>query len=164
MLLPGVATLIPLFQIASQLQILDTYLVMILVYGAYGVPFGIWIMKGFYEAIPKALEDAAAVDGAGVLQTLIYIIIPISLPGLVAVFLINFVFNWNDFLTGLVLLSSNDMKTAPVGLFDLQNELEGNNNELLNAASILIMMPGLVVFILVRKVFLRGLFEGIVKG
>ncbi len=164
MLLPGITNLIPLYRIASDLGILNTYLVMILVYGTYGIPFGIWIMKGFYETIPRVLEEAAAVDGATPLHTLVYIIIPVSLPGLVSVFLINFVFNWNDFLAALVLLRSTDMKTATVGLFDFQSQLEGNNNELLAAASILIMIPGLIIFLIARRAFLRGMIEGAVKG
>ncbi len=164
MLLPGLTNLIPLFKLASDLGILDSYLVMILVYGSFGIPFGIWIMKGFYETIPKAMEEAAAVDGATPLQALIYVIVPMSLPGLASVFLINFVYNWNDFLTALVLLSSTAMKTATVGLFDFQNQLTGNNNELLNAASILIMIPGIIIFIIARKAFLQGMVEGAVKG
>jgi ABC-type glycerol-3-phosphate transport system permease component len=164
MLLPGITNLIPLYRIASDLGILNTYFVMIIVYGTYGIPFGIWIMKGFYETIPRVLEEAAAVDGATPLHTLLYIIIPVSLPGLVSVFLINFVFNWNDFLTALVLLRSTDMKTATVGLFDFQSQLTGNNNELLAAASILIMIPGLIIFLIARKAFLRGMTEGAVKG
>jgi multiple sugar transport system permease protein len=164
MLLPGLTNLIPLFKLASDLGILDTYLVMILVYGTFGIAFGIWIMKGFYETIPKEMEEAAAVDGASPWQALIYVIIPMSLPGLVAVFLINFVYNWNDFLTALILLSSTPMKTATVGLFDFQNQLTGNNNELLNAASILIMIPGIIIFLIARKAFLQGMVEGAVKG
>jgi ABC-type glycerol-3-phosphate transport system permease component len=164
MLLPGLTNLIPLFKLASDLGILDSYLVMILVYGTFGIPFGIWIMKGFYETIPKAMEEAAAVDGATPIQALLYVIIPMSLPGLASVFLINFVYNWNDFLTALVLLSSTAMKTATVGLFDFQNQLTGNNNELLNAASILIMIPGIFIFIIARKAFLQGMVEGAVKG
>ena len=164
MMLPGITNLIPLFRIASDLGIRDTYLVMILVYGAFGIPFGIWVMKGFYSSIPRELEEAAFVDGANPLQALLYVIVPISLPGLTAVFLTNFVFNWNDFLTALVLLSSTDMKTATVGLFDFQNQLTGNNNELLNAASILIMIPGIIIFLIARKAFFRGMIEGAVKG
>lgn len=164
MLLPGITTLIPLYRIASDLHILDTYLLMILVYGAIGIPFGIWVMRGFYQTVPRELEEAAAVDGATIWQTLIHIVIPLSLPGIVAVFLVNFVFNWNDFLTALVLLRSTDMKTATIGLFDFQNQLEGNNNELLAAASILIMIPGVVIFLLTRRAFLRGMLEGAVKG
>lgn len=164
MLLPGITNLIPLYRIASDVGILDTYLVMILVYGTYGIPFGIWIMKGFYETIPKVLEEAAAVDGANVLQALRHIVIPMSLPGLTSVFLINFVFNWNDFLTALVLLRSTAMKTATVGLFDFQSQLEGNNSELLAAASILIMIPGVIIFLIARRAFLQGMVEGAVKG
>ncbi len=164
MMLPGITNLIPLFRIASELGIRDTYLVMILVYGAFGIPFGIWVMKGFFSSIPRELEEAAFVDGANPVQALLFVIIPISLPGLTAVFLTNFVFNWNDFLTALVLLSSTDMKTATVGLFDYQNQLTGNNNELLNAASVLIMIPGIFIFLLARKAFFRGMIEGAVKG
>lgn len=164
MLLPGITSLIPLYRIASDLQILNTYLIMVLVYGTYGIPFGIWIMKGFYETIPKVLEEAAAVDGANPLQALVHIVIPMSLPGLASVFLINFVFNWNDFLTALVLLRSTEMKTATVGLFDFQSQLEGNNSELLAAASILIMIPGIIIFLIARKAFLQGMVEGAVKG
>lgn len=164
MLLPGITNLIPLYRIASDLGILDTYLVVILVYGTYGIPFGIWLMKAFYESIPAELEEAAAVDGAAALQTLRYIVIPMSLPGLVSVFLLNFVFNWNDFLTALVLLRSTDMKTATVGLFDFQSQLEGNNSELLAAASVLIMIPGLIIFLIARGAFLRGMIEGAIKG
>jgi ABC-type glycerol-3-phosphate transport system permease component len=164
MLLPGITTLIPLYRIASDLGILNTYFVVIMIYGAYGIPFGIWIMKGFYESIPKVLEEAAWVDGASPLQTLFYVIIPTSLPGLTAVFLINFVFNWNDFLTALIMLRSTEMKTATVGLFDFQNQLSGNNSELLAAASILIMAPGVIIFLIARKAFLRGMIEGAVKG
>jgi ABC-type glycerol-3-phosphate transport system permease component len=164
MLLPGITNLIPLYRIASYLRILNTYLVMILVYGTYGIPFGIWIMKGFYETIPKVLEEAAAIDGASPLQALWYIVVPMSLPGLASVFLINFVFNWNDFLTALVLLRSTDMKTATVGLFDFQSQLTGNNNELLAAASILIMVPGIIMFLIARKAFLQGMIEGAIKG
>lgn len=164
MMLPGITTLIPLYRIASDLGILDTYFVVIMIYGAYGIPFGIWIMKGFYETIPKVLEEAAWVDGASPFQALFYIIIPMSLPGLTAVFLINFVFNWNDFLTALIMLRSTDMKTATVGLFDFQNQLSGNNSELLAAASILIMAPGIIIFLVARKAFLRGMIEGAVKS
>lgn len=164
MMLPGLTNLIPLYKLASDLGILDTYLIMILVYGAYGIPFGIWIMKGFYESIPRVLEEAAAVDGATPFQTLLHVIVPISAPGLIAVFLINFVYNFNDFLTALVLLSSTAMKTATVGLFDFQNQLTGNQNELLNAACVLIMIPGIILFLFARRAFLQGMVEGAVKG
>lgn len=164
MMLPGLTNLIPLYKIASDLQIRDTYLVMILTYAAYGLPFGIWVLKSFFESIPRELEEAAAVDGAGPFQALWRIVVPIATPGLVSVFLLNFVYNWNDFLTALILLSSTNMKTATVGLFDFQNQLSGNDNELLAAACVIIMIPGILLFLIARKAFFQSMVEGAVKG
>lgn len=179
-MLPGIVNLIPLYRLSSDLLrvvpnavtvIADVsarqfvnYLLVIAVYGAFGIPFGVWVMKSFYDSIPRELEEAAYVDGATTWQALMRVIIPISLPGLVAVFLTNFVFNWNDFLTASVLIRSDELKTATVGLLDFQNQLTGNNSELLNAASILIMIPGIVIFLLARNAFFRGFIEGAVKG
>ncbi len=164
LLLPGLTNLIPLYKLASDLGLLDSYLIMIAIYSAYGVPFGIWVMKSFIERIPRELQEAAAVDGASPLQIMGYIVLPLARPGLVAVFLFNFVYNWNDFLTALIMLSSTAMKTATVGLFDFQNQLTGNENELLAAACVIIMLPGLVVFLIARKTFMRAMLEGAVKG
>ncbi|MCX7938484.1 MAG: carbohydrate ABC transporter permease [Anaerolineae bacterium] len=164
MMLPGLTNLIPLYRIASDLDLRDTYIIMILVYAAYGIPFGTWVMVGFFRGIPTDLEEAAKVDGATPFQAFWFVVLPLSAPGLTAVFITNFVYNWNDFLAALVLLSSTAMKTAMVGLFDFQNQLTGNNNELLVAACVLIMMPGVVLFVLFRKAFLRGMLEGALKG
>ncbi|NJK80913.1 MAG: carbohydrate ABC transporter permease [Chloroflexaceae bacterium] len=164
LMLPNLTNLIPLYKLASDLQLRDTYLIMILVYASYGVPLGIWIMKGFFESIPRELEEAAAVDGAGLWTMLWRIIIPLALPGLTSVMIINFVYNWNDFLTALILLSSTAMKTATVGLFDFQNQLSGNDNELLAAACVIIMLPGILIFLVARNAFLEGIAEGAVKG
>lgn len=160
MLLPGITNLIPLFKIASDLGLLSTYLLLIVVYGAYGVPFGVWVMKAFYESIPPDLEEAAAVDGATVLQTLWYVLVPLAMPGIAAVFLLNIVFNWNDFLTAQMLIQRTAMKTAVVTLFDFQSQLDGNNSELLAAAAILIMLPGLLIFLIARRMFLRAVLGG----
>jgi ABC-type glycerol-3-phosphate transport system permease component len=179
-MLPGIVNLIPLYRLSSDVlravpngvtfvgdvsaRQAVNYLLVIAVYGAFGIPFGVWVMKSFYDSIPRELEEAAYVDGATTWQALMWVIIPISLPGLVAVFLTNFVFNWNDFLTASILIRSDELKTATVGLLDFQNQLTGNNSELLNAASILIMIPGIVIFLLARNAFFRGFIEGAVKG
>lgn len=179
-MLPGIVNLIPLYRLASDLlgsvpngvtlfgdtsaRQFVNYLLVIGVYGAFGIPFGVWVMKSFYDSIPRELEEAAAVDGATPWVALLTVIIPISLPGLVAVFLTNFVFNWNDFLTAALLIRSDELKTATVALLDFQNQLTGNNSELLNAASILIMIPGILIFLLARNAFFRGFVEGAVKG
>ena len=164
MMLPAITNLIPLYKIASDLKILNTYFVMIVIFGAYGIPLSIWIMKGFFESIPLVLEEAAAIDGATPLQTFIKIVLPISAPGLLATLLINFVYNWNNFIMPLFMLTKSDMKTATVGLFDFQHALEGNQDELLAAATVVIMVPAILLFISLRKYFLQGMVEGAVKG
>ncbi|NBD35263.1 MAG: ABC transporter permease subunit [Chloroflexi bacterium] len=164
MMLPQITNLIPLYKMASDLKLLNTYIVMIVILGGYGVPLGIWTMKGFFESIPVALEEAAAIDGASPFQTLWRVVIPISAPGLLATFLINFVYNWNNFITPLFMLTKTEMKTATVGLYDFQHALEGNQDELLAAACVIIMAPAIALFIGLRRYFLEGMVEGAVKG
>lgn len=164
MMLPGVTNLIPLYKIASDLDLLNTYTIMILIFGAYGVPMGIWIMRGFFQSIPKELEEAAAIDGATPITAFIRVVLPITAPGIMATFLINFVLNWNNFFMPLVMISKSDMKTATVGLFDFQHALEGNQDELLAAACIVIMVPTIIMFAFSRKYLMQGMVEGAVKG
>ncbi|MCU0491387.1 MAG: carbohydrate ABC transporter permease [Chloroflexaceae bacterium] len=164
MMLPGLTNLIPLYKLASDLEIRDTYFLMIITYAAYGIPFGIWVMKNFFESIPRELEEAAAVDGATPFQGFLRVVVPIAVPGLISVFLLNFVYNWNDFLTALLLLSSTEMKTATVGLFDFQNQLAGNESELLAASCVIIMLPGIALFLAARRAFFQSMVEGAVKG
>jgi len=164
MMLPALTNLIPLYKLASDLKLLNTYPLMITIFGAYGVPLSIWIMKGFFDSIPVSLEEAAAIDGATPLGTFFRVVLPISAPGLLATFLINFVFNWNNFIMPLFMLTRSEMKMATVGLFDFQHALEGNQDELLAAACVVIMTPAIVLFIALRKYFLQGMVEGAVKG
>lgn len=164
MMLPGITNLIPLYKIASDLKLLNTYTIMILIFGAYGVPLGIFLMKGFFQSIPKELEEAAAIDGATPVMAFIRVVLPITAPGIMATFLINFVYNWNNFFMPLVMISSTSMKTATVGLFDFQHALEGNQDELLAAACIVIMIPTILMFIASRKYLMQGMVEGAVKG
>lgn len=164
MMLPGITNLIPLYKIASDLELLNTYTIMILIFGAYGVPLGIWIMKGFFESIPRELEEAAAIDGATPVTAFLRVILPITAPGIIATFLINFVLNWNNFFMPLVMISKSEMKTATVGLFDFQHALEGNQDELLAAACIVIMIPTIIMFAFSRKYLMQGMVEGAVKG
>lgn len=164
MMLPQITNLIPLYKMASDLDLLNTYTVMIVILGGYGIPLGIWTMKGFFESIPVALEESAAIDGATPVQTFFRVVLPISAPGLLATFLINFVYNWNNFITPLFMLTKTEMKTATVGLFDFQHALEGNQDELLAAACVVIMVPAILLFIALRRYFLEGMVEGAVKG
>ncbi len=164
MMLPGLVAIIPLYKLASDLKLLNTYALLIMVFGAYGVPLSIWILKGFFESIPLVLEEAAAIDGATPVQTFFLIVLPLTTPGLIATLLIDFVYSWNNFFTPLVLTTKTEMKMATVGLFDFQHVLEGTQDELLAAACVVIMVPAIVLFLIMREYFMRGMVEGAVKG
>ena len=164
MMLPALTNMIPLYKIASDLKLLNTYTIMIVILGAYGIPLGIWIMKGFFESIPKELEEAAYIDGATPFQAFWRVVVPISSPGLVATFLINLVYNWNNFFTPLVMINKAEMNMATVGLYTFQHTLEGNQDELLAAGCVIIMIPTIILFIAMRRYFMEGMVEGAVKG
>lgn len=164
MMLPALTNIIPIFKLASDLNLLNTYALMIMVFGAYGIPLSIWIMKSFFESVPRVLEEAAAIDGATPIQAFLRVVLPVTTPGLIATLLINFVYSWNNFFTPLILINKTSMKMATVGLFDFQHVLEGNQDELLAAACVVIMVPAVILFILLRDYFMRGMVEGAVKG
>ncbi len=164
MMLPQLTNMVPLYKISSDLKLLNTYGLMILIFGSFGVPLAVFILKGFFESIPRVLEEAAFIDGATPMQGFIHVVFPIASPGLFATLLINFVYSWNNFFTPLIMITKTNMKMATVGLYDFQHALEGNQDELLAAACVVIMVPAIILFLAARKYFLRGIVEGAVKG
>lgn len=161
MLIPGLTNLLPLYRMASDWRLLNTNEIMVAVYLAGGLPFSIWIIRSFFDAIPVELEEAAQIDGATPLGALWYVTIPLALPGLFAAFLLNFVDTWNEFLAAVVLAVQD--KTATVGLYDFQSSFEIAYN-VWAAAAIVIVIPVLVVFLALRRTFFRAMLEGALKG
>jgi multiple sugar transport system permease protein len=161
MLIPGLTNLLPLYRMASDWDLLNTNQFMVAIYVAGGLPFSIWIVRSFFESIPLELEEAAMIDGCNSLQSLWYVVMPLALPGLFAAFLLNFVDTWNEFLAAVVLSIQN--KTATVGLYDFQSSFEIAYN-VWAAAAIVILIPVLVVFLALRRVFFRAMLEGALKG
>lgn len=164
LMLPQLTNMVPLYKVASDLKLLNTYGLMIAVFGAYGIPLAVFIMKGFFDSIPRVLEEAAFIDGASPFQAFWQVVVPVAAPGLIATLLINFVYSWNNFFTPLILITRTEMKMATVGLFDFQHVLEGNQDELLAAGCVVVMIPAIVLFLATRKYFLEGIVEGAVKG
>jgi multiple sugar transport system permease protein len=162
-MIPGLTNLVPLYRIASDLKLLSTHEFIIAVYTAGGLPFTIWIVKSFFDAIPLELEEAALIDGCTPLQALRYVIMPLAAPGLLAAFLLMFVDTWNEFLAAVVLLSRNTMKTATVGLYDYQTSFE-TAYHVWTAACILILVPVLILFLALRRTFFRAMLQGALKG
>lgn len=163
MMIPGLTNLIPLYRMASDLQLLSTNTAMIAVYVGGGLPFSIWITKAFFDSIPRELEEAALIDGATPLTALWRIVVPLAIPGLFAAFLLNFVDTWNEFLAAVVLLSRVTSKTATVGLLDFQSQFEVAYH-VQAAGCVIIALPVVVLFLLTRKIFFQAMLEGSLKG
>jgi ABC-type glycerol-3-phosphate transport system permease component len=162
-MIPTLTNLVALYRMASQLDLLNTNFVMIAIYLATGLPFGIWILKASIDAIPTEVEEAALIDGCGPLGVIRNIVIPLALPGLITTFLMEFVFYWNEFLIAVIMLSNNVMKTATIGLLDFQRSYEVAYHVWM-AGSVIIIAPVLITFVVLRRQFFRAMLQGAVKG
>lgn len=161
---PYVTILISLYTLLRRLGMLNTYPALVLAFTAFSLPFSIWMMKGFCDTVPGELEDAARVDGASRLQTLYQIIIPVILPGIVAVALFTFLTAWNELLFALTLTSSPGMRTVPPGfVLTYIGEFQDRWPDLM-AASVVVSLPVVVLFTLFQRQLVRGLTAGAVKG
>jgi ABC-type sugar transport system permease subunit len=159
---PGIVIVIPLFIVLSRLGMIDTYPGLIAVYLSFVLPVAIWILKGFFEAIPPALEKAAAVDGASVLQTFRLVVLPISLPPLFAAAIFAFIESWNEFLFA-VILTRTQTKTIPIAISEFAGQYQTQVGQMLAAAA-LACVPVVVLAIIFRRAILLGFAEGAIKG
>jgi ABC-type glycerol-3-phosphate transport system permease component len=160
---PHILIVIPLFLIIRRMGLLNTHLALIIAYTAFALPFSIWLLRGFFEAIPEELEDAAAIDGASQLGTFHRIILPLAGPGIAAVTMFNFIRAWNEFLFALVFLQSHELFTLPLGLASFQEEYTFRWDLIMAGASI-ITLPVLFFFLLMQRFIVQGLLGGAVKG
>jgi ABC-type glycerol-3-phosphate transport system permease component len=163
MMIPSVATLVPVYVIMSRLQILDTYFVLILLYAVISMPITIWILKGFFEGIPIEIEEASRVDGCTRLQTLFRIVMPLSGPALAAASMFVFIEAWNDFVLAVTMTSSATMRTAQVHVWAAIGELGTDWGQLM-AGAWLANLPVILIFLLVQRQFVAELTAGALKG
>lgn len=159
---PGMVIIIPLFIALSRIGLTDTYIGLIVVYLSFVLPIVIWVLKGFFEAVPRELERAAAVDGASTLQTYRLVVLPISLPPLFAVGVFAFIEAWNEFFFAVILTQSN-AKTAPVVVAEFSGQYVSAYGQMV-AAAIIASIPVVVLAIVFRRYILEGFVEGAVKG
>jgi multiple sugar transport system permease protein len=161
-MLPGASVIIPLFQLLQKVALYDTHLGLILVHTALLLPFVIWLLYGFFLAIPREVEDAALIDGCSRMQALWKVILPLALPGIGATALFAFLGSWNEFFFALILTSSDSTKTIPVGIGLFVGEYLDVWNQMA-AAAVLFSLPPLFLFMLTRKTFVKGLVAGACK-
>ena len=161
---PGIVLAIPRYLILGQLGLLDTYGGLILPLAVDA--FGIFLMKTFFESIPREMEEAARIDGASIFQTYWRIILPLAAPGLIALTILSFQGSWNEFLHPLIAAPSDpDLRTLPVGLALLRGaQGESLDFPLLLGASLLITIPVAIIFFTFQRYFIQGVAASGVKG
>jgi len=158
-----VILLVPIYGVIERLGLIDTRAGLILVYAAMQVPFTVWVLKNFFDAVPQSIFEAARLDGASRARTLWSIVLPIVAPGLGAAAIFNLAAYWSEFSLALVLLDSQARYTMPLGLFSFQSAYE-TDWQLLAAASFIALVPVLAAFVFLQRLFVAGLTAGAVKG
>jgi ABC-type glycerol-3-phosphate transport system permease component len=163
-MLPFVVLLGPLYLLMNQYNLLNTYLGLILGYTTFALPFGSWMMKGFIDAIPKEIEEAARVDGYSRLGILIRIVIPLCLPGLATTATMIFIESWNNLLYPLTLMSQTEKLTLPPGLLQsFSGEFQFDWGGMM-AATTITSIPLVIAFFAVQRYMVRGITAGALSG
>ena len=162
-MIPFQVMLAPLFTLVNSLGLIDTYVGVILPYLAFGIPYQVFILHGFFKAVPKELSEAALIDGASHFTTFRRVFLPISLPVLAALLILDFVSTWNEFAMALVLLQDKHMWTLPLGLMSFQGQFSNDYGQL-NAAIAMTVLPAVLVYLIFQRYFVSGLTSGAVKG
>lgn len=159
--LPAVVIVLPYFKIATFFELIDSRTMLVVVYVAFGLPFAIWILRGFLLDLPKEVEEAARLDGLSWLQIIFRLILPMAAPGIAVTTIFTFVFSWNEFLFALF-LTHDKAQTMPVALqktIDVYNVLWGS----LSAGAVVQLLPMVLVVFLLQRHIARGLALGAVK-
>jgi multiple sugar transport system permease protein len=159
--LPPIAIIVPFFIIIMRMQLINTLPGIILAHVSFVLPFSIWIFREFLDGLPKALDEAAFIDGASPTQTFLRIIMPNATSGLFAVFVFAFITSWSEFLFALVLLSSETTLPPLLAGFQAANQVAWTQ---LAAASVISVILPVILVLLTQKYLVKGLAAGITKG
>ncbi|HWL28928.1 MAG TPA: carbohydrate ABC transporter permease [Burkholderiaceae bacterium] len=160
---PPMLLAIPLLAIFARWQLADNLVGVIVAHCTMTIPLGVWLLWGFFKAMPMHLEEAAMVDGCTRVSAFFRVVLPLSLPGIVTVAIFSFLLSWTDYVFAFVLVSSDSLKTLPVGLASILGSFDARWGELMAGAT-LITLPLLIMFSLLSRYFIQGLAAGAVKG
>jgi len=164
MALPQQSVIVPLFQIMVNLRLIDNYVGLVLVHSAWGLPWIILFMRNFFSTLPIEVEEAARVDGASDFEIFYKIVLPMSLPALASVVVLQFMWVWNDFFLAKVFIYEESMLLATQRIEFVGREQFRVNWGVLSAASIVVMIVPIVIFVLLQKYYVKGMVGWSVKG
>lgn len=160
---PPITLLIPYFSLIVTLKLHNTYAALILTYMVFTLPYAIIMMTGYFNTLPKELDEAVMIDGGTRIVALWKVLVPIALPGIVATGIYTFMQAWNEFLFALTLTKTTDMRTVPVGIQMLMGQHSYEWNEMM-AMSVLGCLPVLILYLFFQRYFMAGMTAGSVKG
>lgn len=163
MLIPGIVNLIPLFNVYTKLGMVDNFWGLVLIYMPSIIPFSIMVLQNYLHSVPFTLEEAAMIDGCSRFQLLTKIILPVILPGVVAVSMIGFVTIWNEFIITLIFTTGGKLRTLTMTMYYLVSKNSVNYGAVCAVAFISIV-PVLIIFMIFRKQFINSMIDGAIKG
>ena len=162
-MIPEVSLIIPLFIIASSLQLINKPIVLIISYMSFALPYAIWMMAAFFQTVPIELEEAARLDGCTRLGILLRVVMPISLPGLTSTAMFVFLVAWDEFFYALIFTSTLAAKTVPVAIAEFVGRYTVNINGMM-AGGILAAIPPVLLGLIFQRYIVSGMTAGAVKG
>lgn len=163
MLVPIHALMIPMYVLFTKTGMGDSWYTLIFPYTAFGIPIAVFLVESYVQNIPKELEEAAAIDGSSFSRTLFTIILPVCLPILVTVGIIQFFSTWNEFTFALILISKETLKTVPVGLTIFKGQYSTDYPRMMTAM-LLAILPAMIIYFMFSKQIIKGMVAGAVKG
>jgi multiple sugar transport system permease protein len=161
-LFPSTLTLIPLYQIMSKIHLLNTPFALMIAYSTFTIPFSVWLLTGYLNDLPISLEEAAMVDGCNRRQAFLRIILPLTIPGVIATGIYIFINAWNDFIFA-VMFTNTASRTLPVALQAFVGEFDIQWG-MLTAGGVVTIIPIVILFSIIQKQLIQGLTAGAVKG
>lgn len=162
-LLPEALIIVPIFKIYRDLNLRESLPGLSLIDAAFVLPIGVWVLKNMFDTIPKEVMEAATVDGAGPIRVLFQIVLPMTLPGVVAVAVVAFFYAWNEFLFAQTMIGDDDKQPASVGLASMISMLDTPIERLL-AAGLLFAIPPVIFYVVMQRYVVAGITAGAVKG
>ncbi len=159
---PSIMLLVPFYTILRQVSLLGTYLGLIVVYVAMMMAFATWMLTSFFRSIPTSLDEAAIIDGCSRFQVFYRVIMPLTLPGMISVFIYTLVMGWNEYMFAATYMQSVSMKTLVVGIAEFSGQYNVMWNDLM-AASLFASIPLVVMFVFLQRYFISGMTAGAVK-
>jgi multiple sugar transport system permease protein len=164
-MIPFQAVLTPMFLELHAMHLLNSLIGLALFYTTFNLPIGVYVMRNSFLQVPAEIVDAARVDGASTMRTLVSVLRPLVLPGMATTALYAFLFSWTEFLGALSFLTNDSLFTLPVALSNVETGTYGSvNYGLLLAGAVIAMIPCIVVYVALQRYYVRGLLSGALKG